>query len=389
MTPQTKFELTVNSMVIRGEKANKGLEAQEAANQHQMNRVRGFLTDGTAVMVAQRPGKGGMDFNKLMGGKVYAVAADGISPVFEKDANGKATKTQKVEDGLPLYSSSGFYLLSSKEYPALELLDGYTLLRQKGALLVLVTEAQLAAHSKAEMTGDLDWDLLAMELEAALGDEYNLVAKFDEATNRRRMRGIERAKQEAEDADEAYGGVEFKELAVSKKDGNACIVYAWTSSSGAKAAGVLMRQADAEIDGRVVTRYFSAAEAMAAFGESGEFAQLQKEFNAGHTVTFGWAQGHVMRTSVSFRRKAENVLAAPPEKQQYGDAVYIQAALKQWTRGLLSVMQSQHPNFPQADYDAHHYVVASRQAEVGMNKSGSSWTAPQALTYSMSARLLA
>jgi hypothetical protein len=389
MTPQTSYELTVKSMVIRGEKANKGLEAQEAANQHQMNRIRGFLTDGTAVMVAQRPGKGGMDFNKLMGGKVYAVAADGISPVFEKDGNGKATKTQKIEDGLPLYSSSGFYLLSSKEYPALELLDGYTLLRQKGALLILVTEAQLAAHSRAEMTSELDWDLLAMELEAALGDEFNLVAKFDEGTNRRRMRGIERARQEAEDADETYGGVDFKELSVSKKDGNACIVYAWTSSSGAKAAGILMRQADSEVDGRVVTRYFTAEEAMTAFAASAEYAQLNKEFDAGHTVTFGWAQGHTMRTSVSFRRKAENVLAAPADKPQYGDAVYIQAALKNWTRGLLSVMQSQHPNFPQADYDAHHYVVASRQAEVGMNKSGERWTSPQALTYSMAARLLA
>lgn len=389
MTPQKSYEMTVKSMVIRGEKANKGLEAQEAANQHQMNRVRGFLTDGTAVMVAQRPGKGGMDFNKLMGGKVYAVAADGVSPVFEKDGNGKATKTQKVEDGLPLYSSSGFYLLSSKEYPALELLDGYTLLRQKGAVLVLVTEAQLEARSKTEMTSDLDWDLLAMELEASLGDEFNLVSKFDEATNRRRLRGIENAQREAEDADETYAGVAYKELAVSKKDGNACVVYAWTSSSGAKAAGILSRQADSEIDGRLVTRYFDAAEAMAAFAASAEFAQLQKEFDAGHTVTFGWAQGHMMRTSVSFRRKAENVLAAPADKPQYGDAVYIQATLKQWTRGLLSVMQSQHPNFPQADYDAHHYVVASRQAEVGMNKDGGKWTPPQALTYSMSARLLA
>ena len=387
MTPQTKFEFTVKSMVIRGEKANKGLEAQEAANEHQMNRIRGFLTDGTAVMVAQRPGKGGMDFNKLMGGKVFAVAADGISPVMEKEG-GKPTKVQKVEDGLPLYSSSGFYLLSSKEYPALELLDGYTLLRQKGASLVLVTEAQLAARSKAEMTGELDWDLLAMELEAALSDDFNLVAQFDASTNRRRKRGIETAKSEAEDASEEYAGVEFKELAVSKKDGNACVVYAWTSTSGAKVAGVLSRQVDTEIDGRPVTRYFTPTEAMAAFAESAEFAQLKKEFDADQTVTFGWAQGHIMRTSVSFRRKVENVLAAPPEKPQFGDAVYIQAALKNWTRGLLSVMQSQHPNFPQADYDAHHYVVASRQAEVGMNKSGERWTAPQALTYSMAARLL-
>lgn len=388
MTPLKTYELTVRSMVIRGEKANKGLEALPAPNEHQMNRIKGFLIDGTPVIVAQRPGKGGMDFNKLMGGKVYAVAADGISPVFEKE-NGKPTKKQKVEEGLPLYSSSGFYLLSSKEYPALELLDGFTLLRDKGATVWLLSQAQLDARSKAELTSELDWDLLAMELETALGDDYNLVAKFDEVTNKKRMRGIERAQQEAEDNGESYSGVSFKEVKVSKKDGNPFVYFAWTSSSGVSAVGSIARQAEVtdEAD-RIVTRYFDAAEAMAAFVASKDYRQLMRELSAGHTVQFGWAQGHVMRTSVSFRRKAENVLAAPADKPQYGDAVYIQAALKQWTKGLLAVMQSQHPNFPQADYDAHHYVVSCRQAEVGMSKSGERWTPPQALCYDVGKLLL-
>lgn len=388
MTPLKSYELTVRSMVIRGEKANKGLDALPSTNPHQMNRIKGYLKDGTQVVVAQRPGKGGMDFNKLMGGKVYAVAADGISPVFEK-VDGRATRNQKTEDGLPLYSSSGFYLLSSKEYPALEMLEGYTRLQDKGAVVWMLSDEQLAARSKSELTSELDWDLLAMELQAALGDEFNLVAKFDEPINRKRMRGIERAQQEAEDNGDSYGGVPFKEAKVSKKDGNPMVAYSWTSSSGAALDGAITRQVElSDNPERPMTRYFSAEEALAEFVKSPEYQRLAKELASGHTVQFGWAQGHVMRTSVMFRRKAVNVFAAPADKQQYGDAVYIQGALKQWTKGLVSLMHSLHPNFPQADYDAHHYVVACRQAEIGMNKVAGSWTAPQGLAYDLAKQLL-
>lgn len=383
MTPLKSYEFTVHSMVIRGEKANKGLDAIEAATPHQMNRVKGYLNDGTPVLVAQRPGKGGMDFTKLMGGKVFAVAADGVSPVFEKDGAGKPTKVQKQEDGLPLYSSSGFYLLSSKEYPALELLDGYTMLQDKGAVVLLVTDAQLAARVQTELTSDLDWDLLSMELEASLGDDFNLVSKFDEMTNKKRMRGIERAQQEAEDNGDTYSGVAFKELAISKKDGNPMVYFAWTSASGVSKAGAILRQESFTDDkDRMLTKYFTAAEAMDSFSRAPAFKAMMQELEAGHAVNFGWVQGHAMRTSVSFRRKAENVFAAP-DRPQYGDAVYIQAAMTQWTKGLLAVMQSQHPTFPAADYDAHHYVVSARQAEVGMNKVGGGWTPPQGVAYDL------
>jgi hypothetical protein len=376
-------------MVVRGEKANKGLEAFEAATSHQMNRVKGYRSDGAQILVAQRPGKGGMDFTKLMGGKVFAVAADGVSPVFEKDSAGKPTKTQKLEEGLPLYSSSGFYLLSSKEYPALDIIEGYTLLTSDGATAFLVTDKQLAARSSSELTSDLDWDLLAMELEGALGDEFNLVSTYDEAVNKKRMRGIERAKQEAEDNGEDYVGAEFKELAVSPKDGNPFIYYAWNSSSGAWRTGVIPRHMEfRSTTDQTSSRYFGAAEALEVFGHSEEFRELSKQLEEGCTVQFSWVQGHTMRTSISFRRKCENVLAAP-DKPQYGDAVYIKAALEDWTKGFLSVMQSQHPTFPAADYDAHHYVVACRQAEVGMDRLGSKWTSPQGLPYDLGAALMA
>jgi hypothetical protein len=54
-----------------------------------------------------------------------------------------------------------------------------------------------------------------------------------------------------------------------------------------------------------------------------------------------------------------------------------------WCKALVSIMHSQHPGFPRADYDAHHYVAALRQAEVGMNKraDGSGWEPPAAIRY--------
>jgi len=73
MTSAKNFDLVVRSTLVRSEKANKGLDTLPAPNPNQMNRIIGYLPDGTKVVIAQRPGKGGMDFNKIMGGKVFAV----------------------------------------------------------------------------------------------------------------------------------------------------------------------------------------------------------------------------------------------------------------------------------------------------------------------------
>jgi len=93
-----------------------------------------------------------------------------------------------------------------------------------------------------------------------------------------------------------------------------------------------------------------------------------------------------MRTSVSFRRKVENVLLAPADKPQYGDAVYINAALKDWTKGIVSVLATNHPTFPAKDYDDLYYVVTVRQAEIGMNKrDGGGWFPPLPIVYKLAA----
>ena len=375
----TKFDFTVRSTIVRGEKPNKGLDAVEAPNPNQMNRIIGYLPDGTKVVVAQRPGKGGMDFNKLMGGKVYAVAADGMSPVFEKDKDQKPTKNIKHEDGIPLYSSSGFYLMSSKEYMALEMVDCYTRLCGRGLQAMMVTDAQLKATQRLTLESDFDLEMLNAALTELLSDEHNLVSRFDADINKKRRRGIERAKEEAEDGSDPYAGVNFSELAVSKKDGNPFVLISGTIAGKDFSLEIVREQDMMGDNDRVITKYFDADEAMAEFAKTQVYLDMEAELNAGRPVEVAYTQGHVMRTSVSFRRKAENVLAADPTKPHYGDAVYIHGALQGWCRGLVSVLHSMHPTFPAADYDAHHYVVAPRQAEIGMSKKadGSGWFPPK------------
>jgi hypothetical protein len=375
-----KFSFIVRSTILRGEKANKALDAIQAPNPHQMNRLIGYMPNGTKAMIAQRPGKGGMDFTKLMGGKVYAVAADGTSPVYEKDEGGKPTKVQKTEDGLPLFSSSGFYLLSSKDYPALVMDEYFTLLRENGAQVIMVSDLQVANAQRIPLESEFDFELVSPIAQALLADDQNLVARFDADINRKRSRGITRAQEEAQDNNETFEGPAFQELKVSKKDGNPVLVAFWQVAGQPAQSTLILREKTVLDDGqRPVIQYLDPAQAWDEFTTSAEYKSIVAQLDAGAALSFGFIQGHVMRTSVSFRRKVENVMAAPPEKAQFGDGVYIQGALRFWCRGIVSVIQSQHPNFPAADYDAHHYVAAVRQAEVGMNKKpdNTGWTAPQ------------
>lgn len=392
MTPTQKYDLLVKSTIIRSEKANKGLDATAAPNPNQMNRLKGFLPDGTEVVIAQRPGRGGMDFNKLLGGKVFAVAADGMSPVYEKDKDNKPTKVQKTEDGLPLYSSSGFYLLSSKEYPALDMFEAFTHLQGRGAQVLLLTPAQLAAKQQFALTSELDLEILQGEFEAALDHGHNLVSRFDEAMNRKRKRAIDNAQGEAEENGEDYAGVQFKEVGVSPKDGNPFIRFAWRvkGEQTIHTGNILREGLTLDDNDREVTVYFDAKQALERFTASAEYRKLVAVLDEGKEIDFAFAKGHVMRTSVSFRRKVENVMAASPDKALYGDAVYIHAAQQAWTKGLVALMHSQHPNFPNADYDAHHYVAACRQAEVGMSKKpdNSGWTPPKGVGYDLDTELL-
>lgn len=390
MTALQKFDLLVHSTVIRSEKPNKGLDATLAANPNLMNRLVGFLPDGTKVTVAQRHGRGGMDFNKLVGGKVFAVAADGISPVYEKGEDKKPTKVIKQEDGMPLYSSSGFYTLSTREYPSLDILQGYAMLLSRGEQVVIISDEQLKGAQTMTLDSEFDLELVDSVFVEALSDDNNLVAGFDADMNRKRRRGIDRAKEEAQDTGDTYAGVEFKELSVSKKDGNATLVLAWRVGTGPVGSTIVPREAEGVDDAdRPVTRYLTAQEAVEAFTQAPAFQAIKGELAKGNSVQLAYVPGHLMRTSVSFRRKVENVLAAPADKPQYGDAVYIHGALQGWCRTIAALMQSQHPNFPAADYDAHHYVAAPRQAEIGMNKKqdGTGWFPPKVVNYDIGAVL--
>ena len=391
MTPLKKYDFTVKTSIIRSEGPTKGLNAIIAPNPHQMNRIVGFLPDGTKIKISQRPGKGGMDFTKLVGGKVFAVAADGLSPTYEKDKEGKVTNVQKQEEGIPLYSSSGFYQLSSRDYPALYLTEAYTLLRSKGTQVWVLTETQLATKKKQTLNDEMDLDLLTCAIESALGNEHNLVSPFDAEINKKRKREIVRTMEDVEAEGGHYVGAPFVELAASKKDGNPFLLFCWQPAGGEVRGGAILRElevADEKREGKTKFQYYNAAEATALFIASPTYKAMKESLDNGVAVSFGFVQGHVLRTSTSFRKKVENVLSTATNAQ-YGDGVYILAGLKGWTKGIVALMQSQHPKFPQSDYDAHHYVVACRQAELGMNKvPGGTWSAPEGIHYSMASELL-
>lgn len=388
MKPTKAYDLVARSAIVCGEKPNKPLEGVLAENPNKMNRLTGYLADNRKVLIAQRPGKGGMDFTKITGGKVYAVAADGLSPVYGKDADGKPTKTQKQEDGLPLFSSSGFYCLSSKEYPALHMMGAFTKLSADGELIQLVTPAQLKA--KVHITLDTDEDLadLLVKLEASMGDANNLVTQFDAHSNKKRARGIERAKSDATDASEEYDGVEFKELSVSPKDGNSIVVFAYRINGGEIKEGAIERHMVDDDSEKGLLKHVSAAEAIEFFQDSEAYLEVANALDELHAVDFSYLVGNSMRTSVSFRRKVENAAAEPATKTAYGDTVYIRGAIAGWTKALVTILHSMHPSYPANDYAAHHYVAAPRQAEVGLDKAGSGYSSPLALHYNLAAELL-
>jgi hypothetical protein len=395
MNQLKKFDFTIKSGIIRGDKDKPyvGLEAVLAPNVNKMNQIVGYLESGTKVIISQRPGKGGMDFNKLLGGKVYAVASDGMSPVYEKDAEGKKTKIQKKEEGLPFFSSSGFYSLSSKDYPALNIYKAYTLLRDKGDKVWIITPNQINEKVKRVMPDMIHFGVLCQELTTTLGDEYNLVKGYDAAVNSKRERMIRRAKEDAEELAEAYVGAEYTELSVSKKEGNPFIMYGYQIDGEEIKKGVILREAEIQDetrdDGLMVTQYYTPEEAVERFVQSKAGISIKDALEAGKPVTFGFCQGHVMRTSVSFRKKMVNFYD-PKADNRHGEGVYISTALSGWTLGIIALMQSQHPKFPVEDYDAHHYVALPRQAEVGMNKNeNKSFGDPQGIHYSLIDKLMA
>lgn len=385
--PIRRHDIVSRTFVVHSGKPNKPLETFEAPNPHQMNRIRGFTLDEQPIVVAQRPGKGGVDFNKLLGGKVFAVAADAVSPVMEKDGQGQATKTQKTEDGVPLFSCSGFYSWSTRDYQALSTFYAYSLLIEQGAKVLLLSEAQLLAREVLELESALDLDLLEASLAQAMGDEQNLVRRHDEAVNRRRKRTIEAAKAEAEDQGEAYAGVDHAELATSVKDGNAFVLWAW-QSAGDKDSALLLREHLVTEGGHTRSEYFTPQQAVLLFKQSPQWARLEHALEQG-PVRFAFVQGNLMRTSPSFRRACADVLA-PGSGKVYGDAVYMRGAASGWTKALGKVMASTHPSFPASDYDSLHYVVALRQAEVGLDREGESgrWSVPKAIHYNLAGWLL-
>lgn len=392
-----QYDMTVRSAILTSEKPGKGFEVIAAENQHQLNKLIGHLPSGEKIIVGLRPGKGGMDFNKVAGGKIYAVAVDGFSPVYEKDGEGKPDyNKQKTENGLPYYTGSGLYMLSSKEYPALMIQEVYGNLVNQGTHLQMVTQAQLEAFTEYTVAEDMDIDFLHLEIQMALSLPP-LVAAFDEEINKRRKRGISRAKEEAEDNGSTYDGVEFSELKASPRDGSNILLLAVKSGEEVKEF-VISREVEEKVDGVTQLRYVDDEALYEYILNSPVMLELKELVSSGKTAQVRAVNGYLMRTSVAFRRKIENYRASGASSEnatRYGDAVYIYGALKGWTKSLIAVMHSMHPYFPTKDYEAHHYVVAPRQAEIGMQKAAAAPAgsikqtpaAPQSLNYKLGQQL--
>lgn len=396
-----KFDLHVRSRVILAEKPTKPLTALPAANQHQMNRIRGFVS-GKEVIVGHRSSKGGMDFNKILSGKVFAVAADAFSPVMEKDEQKRPTKVQKLEDGLPYYTSSGFYLLSSPEYPALSIIEGYTRLHREGELLLLMSLDALKGRTKATLTNLSELQtLLDGTVTEMLSDAHNLVEAFDAKINKKRKLMVDQAKlamasaEEDEDEDKPTAGdeetlIEYQELTVSPKDGNPFVYLVWSVPGQEPREFVFTREHMVEGDSTQFMAACTIEEALAHFRAGEEFKLIQEGIESGASATVSLARGNAMRPSRMFAGKIEATRNNTPEKNLYGDPVYILGALKAWTPGIVSILHSKHPAFPKKDYDHNYYVAAGRQGEVGMNKTADmKYTPPQAVCYDFRAAMLA
>ena len=392
--PTSRYDLLLKSVIITTEKPNKGFECFPAENQHQLNKLIGYLPDGKKILIGLRPGKGGVDFNKITSGKVYALAIDGFSPVYEKNEKGQPDyEKQKTEKDLPYYTGSGAYTLSTRDHPALKMYEAYARLAHNGTYIYTITHEQLENFKSYSIASVEDIDLLGMDCLMDMSMS-NLVSEFDEDMNKKRKRAISRAKEEAEDNGDKYDGVEFAELTRSPKDGNPFFFFALKSGSTIKEF-TFERETLDNSEGTSVLKVLTDEELVEAFNNSVVKKALTTMVEAGETVKVKVVMGYAMRTSVSFRGKLENFVASPasqPGQKRYGDATYIYWALRDWTKSILSVMHSMHPNFPTKDYDAHHYVVAPRQAEVGMFKDGTnpkavSWSAPEASQYNLAAQL--
>lgn len=381
----TKFDLIVKSEIITSDKPTKPIEARPSNNPHIPDRIQGFLQDGTPVMVAKRPGKGGIEFNKFFSGKIYAVSADGFSAIMEKDDKGKKSNTQKEEEGMKLYSSSGFYLLSSKDYPSLKCFKAYTRLSSDGSLIYSIPETNININDLTLQAGESLEKVESIVL-AKLDDSLNLVAPFNADVNKKRKRAITTAQETAEDDGEDYTGAKYTELEVSKKDGTPFVLILCKTAAGVNQFLVSRRREKPSADGKHTNiEMLSALDALEEFKGSKQYANLLARVSQGAELKI--IQGWLMRSSVSFKGKIDLVREKEPD---FGASVYIHSALKGWTKAICTMMYSKHPKFPQEDYEHNSYVMACLQAEIGINRQGKkqtpegekdAWSNPMAISY--------
>lgn len=391
---QSQHSFIIKSALLFAESQKTGIEGALSTNPHQSDKLYCLDDQGRKVIVAKRGGtKGGVEFNKLISGKVLAVIADGFSPQLEKQKEGaqgpdkgRAPPLQKTEDGKLLFSSSGFYLASTKEYPSLISTAALTKLDAGGLLIRAITQQQLFQARAVPVASLQELNAALRGLRDALSDEHVTTAPFAEQINKARKRAISRAQEDAEDEGAKYEGVQFAELAASPRDGAPFVALAWECAG--QLGCTLVTKDRLDNTGKFETvAALTTEEAVALFSRSTQYRFLADSVKQGQQLRLYFVSGNTYRSSVSFKKKVENAKVDSP-KNKYGDAVFINGISQGWAKGFITVMHSMHPAFPSKDYDALHFVASARQSEIRMCKNDQgSWNPPEVIHYEL-AKLL-
>ena len=363
----------VQSAIIVGMNPGKPLEIQLSENPHKANKIIGRLLDGTAVIVSLRPGRGGVPINKLSTGKVFAVAADSFSPVYEKEG-GKPTKRQKVEaDGTLHFSTGACYLMSTGEYKALVMGYYLTYVPQSGDEFFVIDSAAITTRVQVTLRNKEDYVAFLRYMCRCLNPNNNWMHVHNSVINRVRARKIRTAQEQADEEGYVYEGIQPNDLDIDPRDGAPTVFLdvrdaVLTSQSAFEIVRCAMGRIEPDT-GRISYTHMSHTDRMKTFANEPLAHRIVARLKAGREVVVSIAQGATFRQSVSTKKKFANAL----DGSNSGDSFYCNHAIGKWTNSMVGVMHSTHPRFPNEDYTTNHFVASLRQAEVLMENGSGSW----------------
>ncbi len=358
----------------------KTLRVEESGNPHVPDKVIGYLGDGTKVAIAVRTGgNGGNEINKIA--KMSVVRLDGFMVSYDTSAGGGAKDKTPVMHGDAIFATtSGAYMLRSKQSPALIVGEAFCHLYKDGTRTALFPTdvAGNALHIASDAGEEFKTELSRVLIEQ-LDPSNNLFGEINDVMNKRRERGIRSAKEEAEDGGTEYAGVQFKPGVVSGNDGNPCVlVTAQVKTADGKdefwQAVASLERAEGKF-GNI--KIMSPAQAVDSFKETQFYRNVNAALAEGREVVVAALTGHVVRNIKSFSDRCKEVAEGIDQKKvEFGDGPFIKSAMSGFTKSIYAITGSLHPKFPAEDYwvddkkevASHKFVVNPGQAEIGMRR---------------------